>query len=175
MSYKHLSLEERHYIEISMKNEVTMTAIASALDRSQSTITREVNRNRGLRGYRHQQAERKARERHAAKPKAIKLTKEVTVLIDGYIKADWSPEQIAGRLKKENIISLHHETIYQYILADKRSGGGLYTHLRHQNKTYRKRYGPHTTVMVYRTEPLLTNGLRWSIPANVLVIGRLIP
>jgi len=141
MSYKHLSLEERHYIEISMKNEVTMTAIATALDRSQSTITREVNRNKGLRGYRHQQAERKARERHAAKPKAIKLTEEITVLIDGYIKADWSPEQIAGRLKGARIISLHHETIYQYILADKRSGGCLYTHLRHQNKTYRKRYG----------------------------------
>jgi len=35
----------------------------------------------------------------------------------------------------------HHETIYQYILADKQSGGDLYKHLRHQNKTYRKRYG----------------------------------
>ena len=39
------------------------------------------------------------------------------------------------------IISLHHETIYQYILTDKRQGGELYTYLRHQNKTYRKRYG----------------------------------
>jgi len=124
-----------------MKNEITMTAIASALGRSQSTITREFHRNSGLRGYRHQQAERKAQARHAVKPKAIKLTQEVTVLIEGYIKADWSPEQIAGRLQKENIISLHHETIYQFILADKRSGGDLYTHLRHQNKTYRKRYG----------------------------------
>jgi len=39
------------------------------------------------------------------------------------------------------VISIHHETIYQYVLADKKSGGVLYTHLRHQNKTYRKRYG----------------------------------
>nr|WP_221896096.1 IS30 family transposase [Bathymodiolus japonicus methanotrophic gill symbiont] len=41
----------------------------------------------------------------------------------------------------EGIISLHHETIYQHILADKKAGGELYKHLRHQNKTYRKRYG----------------------------------
>ena len=54
---------------------------------------------------------------------------------------DWLPEQISGYLKKENKITVHHETIYQYILADKKAGGKLYLHLRHQNKTYRKRYG----------------------------------
>ena len=36
---------------------------------------------------------------------------------------------------------MHHETIYQYIVADKKNGGELYTHLRHQHKRYRKRYG----------------------------------
>ena len=71
----------------------------------------------------------------------IKLTKDITIIIDGYIRKDWSPEQIAGRLKSDKIIDLHHETIYQYILADKKAGGDLYKHLRHQNKTYRKRYG----------------------------------
>lgn len=54
---------------------------------------------------------------------------------------DWSPEQICGRLKSDGILNLHHETIYHYILTDKQSGGELYKHLRHQNKTYRKRYG----------------------------------
>ena len=49
--------------------------------------------------------------------------------------------KIAGRLDKEGIIKLHHETIYQYVLADKSAGGTLYKHLRHQKKTYRKRYG----------------------------------
>ncbi len=44
-------------------------------------------------------------------------------------------------LNKENEISVHHETIYPYILADKKAGSMLYLHLRHQNKTYRKRYG----------------------------------
>ncbi len=60
MSYKHLSLEERHYIELSMKNEKKLTEIAAELERSQSTISREVRRNRGQRGYRHKQANRMA-------------------------------------------------------------------------------------------------------------------
>jgi len=141
MSYKHLSLEDRHYIELSMKNEITLTQIAYDLGFSQSTISREVRRNRGQRGYRYQQAHRMAQERHTTKNKSIKLTDEITRVIDDYIRSDWSPEQIAGRLKKDGIIDLHHETIYQYILADKQADGDLYTHLRHQNKTYRKRYG----------------------------------
>ena len=141
MSYKHLSLEERHYIEVSMKNEMALTQIATALDRSQSTISREVRRNTGLKGYRHNQADRVAKERHETKCKAMKLTDDIKGIIDRYLKQEWSPEQICGRLKKGGILNLHHETIYQYILADKRSGGELYKHLRHQEKTYRKRYG----------------------------------
>ena len=141
MSYEHLSLAERHYIQIERKMGKSFTAIASNLGRSPSTISREVRRNTGLRGYRHQQADRKARERHKKKPKRIKLTPEVKFLLDACLRAYWSPEQIAGRLRAMKIISLHHETIYQYILADKRQGGQLYTFLRHQNKTYRKRYG----------------------------------
>jgi len=141
MSYKHLSLEDRHYIELSLKNEMTLTQIANNLGYSQSTISREVRRNRGQRGYRYQQAHRMAQERHKTKNKAVKLTDEITGVIDEYIRSEWSPEQIAGRLKMDGVIDLHHETIYQYILADKQAGGDLYTHLRHQNKTYRKRYG----------------------------------
>lgn len=141
MSYKHLSLEERHYIEVSLKHDKTLTDIAEKLNRSQSTISREIRRNYGLRGYRHKQANQKAQERHETKEKSIKLTDEITRVIDAYILKDWSPEQISGRLKIDGIINLHHETIYQYILADKQAGGDLYTHLRHQKKTYRKRYG----------------------------------
>jgi len=144
MSYEHLSLAERHYIQVERKMGKSFTAIASNLGRSPSTISREVRRNTGLRGYRHQQADRKARERHKKKPKRLKLTPEVKFLLDACLRAYWSPEQIAGRLRAMKIISLHHETIYQSILADKRQGGQLYIYLRHQNKTYRKRYGtPH--------------------------------
>jgi len=141
MSYKHLSLAERYYIEIEKKAGRPMNKIAQALGRSQSTISRELSRNIGQRGYRHKQADRLTKERHMDKPKAIKMTEAIKQQIKYYLEQDWSPEQIAGRLKYENTFSLHHESIYQYVLADKQTGGTLYQHLRHQNKTYRKRYG----------------------------------
>lgn len=141
MSYKHLNPEERHYIEVQHKIGVSANNISKALGRSQPTISRELSRNIGKRGYRYKQAGCLTEERHKAKPKKLKLTQEIKRVIDGYLKQDWSPEQIAGRLKFDSIITLHHETIYQYILSDKRSGGLLYKHLRHQGKPYRKRYG----------------------------------
>jgi len=141
MGYKHLSLVERHYIQIERKLGKSCSKIACYLGRAPSTISREIKRNTGLRGYRHQQADRQARERHKDKPKALKLTPEIKFIVEACLRAYWSPEQIAGRLKNMKVISLHHETIYQYILSDKRQGGQLYTYLRHQNKTYRKRYG----------------------------------
>jgi len=141
MSYKHLCPEERHYIEIELKNGNSQNKIAESLGRSQSSISRELGRNTGQRGYRNKQAESLAQERHKNKPKEVKLTDEIKCIVNAHIEDDWSPEQVAGRLKNDGIISLHHETIYQHILADKKAGGELYKHLRHQNKTYRKRYG----------------------------------
>ena len=141
MSYKHLSLEERHYIELSLKEGVSQNKISELLGRCQSSITREIKRNTGKRGYRHNQANNFAIGRHKNKEKFVKLTAEIKEQLNRDIKKDWSPEQIVGRLKLDDGIHLHHETIYQYILEDKRTGGLLYKHLRHQNKTYRKRYG----------------------------------
>lgn len=141
MSYTHLRLEERHYIEVERRKGVSMNKIGKSLNRSQSSISREISRNSGQKGYRHKQAQRLSRYRQQEKPKANKLTSAVKSMIDNYLKQDWSPVQIAGRLKHDGIITLHHETIYQYVLADKMKGGHLYLHLRHQHKRYRKRYG----------------------------------
>ena len=76
-------------------------------------------------------------ECHANKEKAVKMKPEIKLIINGFIEMDWSPEQIAGRLKYDGIIELHHETIYQSSLLVERCT----THLRHQGKPYRKRYG----------------------------------
>lgn len=141
MKYKHLSLEERHYIEVESKKGVSMNKISNNLCRSQSTISREIKRNTGFRGYRYKQANILTKKRHLEKRKQIKLNSKIKHLINLYIKKDWSPEQIGGRLKKENIIQLHHESIYKYILKDKELGGNLYKHLRHKSKPYKKRYG----------------------------------
>lgn len=142
MSYQHLNLEQRYYIELEHKKGIYQSKIAQALGISQSTVSREIARNIGLRGYRHKQAHAKSISRHTNKAKKIKMTAEVRQKIKGLIEKDWSPEQISGRLKADDYsVSIHHETIYQYILSDKQQGGELYKHLRHQKKTYRKRYG----------------------------------
>jgi len=127
MTYQQLNLQERHYIELERKKGTLQKDIAASLGRSSSTLSREISRNQGLRGYRHIQANNKAKRLHKNKPKAIKLTCKIGALIHGYIEEDWSSEQVAGRLKSEGVISLHHETIYQYIMVDKKQGGGSFT------------------------------------------------
>ena len=141
MAYTHLSFEERHYAELQLKQGRSQNQIAKDLKRSQSTLSRELSRNTGGRGYRHKQAHGKAQQRHKDKPKAIKLTDDIKHRIEQDIKNDYSPEQVVGRLERDKLIKLHHETVYQFVLTDKKAGGTLYKHLRHQGKPYRKRYG----------------------------------
>ena len=69
MVYKQLSLTERHYIEIQYKLGASMNKISQDLNRSQSTISREIARNTGKRGYRHKQANELAVNRHKEKDK----------------------------------------------------------------------------------------------------------
>ena len=114
--------------------------IAAHLGVHPSTICRELARNSGERGYRFQQADRLATERRwlaSSKPK--RMTPHVVAIIEEKIREKWSPEQISGRLKLEYNISISYESIYQHIWADKRTGGDLYTHLRHAGKKYNKR------------------------------------
>ncbi|MBL0686335.1 MAG: helix-turn-helix domain-containing protein [Sulfurospirillum sp.] len=48
MKHKHLTLQNRHYIEISLKSGSSQTAIAKALETTQGTISKEIKRNTGL-------------------------------------------------------------------------------------------------------------------------------
>ena len=138
---QHLSLDERYHIYDGLKAGKSITAIANELGRSKSTVSEELSRNKGQRGYRPDQATRKACERWAeSHGGARKMTGDFLTRIERDIRQDWSPEQIAGRLALEGI-SIHHETIYRYIYDDKANGGDLHTHLRRGNKVYRKRYG----------------------------------
>ena len=103
-----------------------------------STISRELKRNQGQRGYRPKQAHGLAMSRR--RRGQIRIQAETWVLIETKIGLDWSPEQISGWLLKHQHIQVSHEWIYQYILSDKRTGGNLYKYLRCKKKR-RKRYG----------------------------------
>ncbi|MBM3180076.1 MAG: IS30 family transposase [Chloroflexi bacterium] len=137
-TYHQLTQEQRYQIYALKKTNHSLAEIAIVIGVHKSSISRELKRNRGQRGYRPQQAQELAVQR---RPKAVaRITVVVWATVDRLLRQEWSPEQISGRLKKEQGIRISHEWIYQHILEDQRAGGDLYKHLRCQKKR-RKRYG----------------------------------
>ena len=113
--YTQLTEAERYHIYTMKKQGYTDTVIAQGMGRDRTTIWRELQRNTGQRGYRHQQAQHWAVARHRTKPKQVKLTPEVQAVLRAGLAQRWSPEQIAGRRCRETGQRLSAETIYQYI------------------------------------------------------------
>jgi IS30 family transposase len=137
--YHHVTRDQRCQIYVLRASGCSLRAIAKQLDFHPSTISREIRRNKGRRGYRIDQADRKASERRLlASQAAKKMTPELLEGLKEQLRAKWSPEQIEIRLKEEKI-SISHETIYKMIWVDKQAGGTLYKHLRHHGKRYNKR------------------------------------
>lgn len=143
MDYKHLTADERYQIDDMRREGFNQKEIAGALNRSTSTISRELRRNEGERGWRPRQAHLTATDRLGERGKANvkRANPSAWLYAKKHLQEDqWSPEQIVGRLKLEKLESISHETIYRRILEDKDAGGTLYTHLRCKKKR-KKRYG----------------------------------
>jgi IS30 family transposase len=140
-THKQLTEGQRYQIAALKKAGNSNKEIAVIVETSESTISRELKRNTGRRGYRPKQAQNKASRRKQNAAKAIKMTDEVIILINEQIRLDLSPEQVSGWLKAQHGIPISHERIYQPIWADRRNGGDLYTHLRQRAKKRRKKYG----------------------------------
>ena len=141
MAYQQLTLEERTMIYAFCKAEYSLHAIAAELGRHPSTISRELKRNTGRRGYRPKQANESALEKRHTASKAVKWTDEAEHLVTSLLKNKWSPEQIAGWLKKRHTLSLSHQRIYQFVQSEKECGGELFKNLRQGHKKRRKKYG----------------------------------
>ena len=139
--YTQLTQEQRYQIYAFLKAGFLQREIACEIGVHKSTISREIRRNRGQKGYRSKQAHSMALQRRREANKSIKMTAEIIVLIDRYLRQDFSPDQVCGFLARKNNIHISHERIYQHVLDDKARGGRLYRHLRHANKKRRKRYG----------------------------------
>lgn len=138
MTYTQLTCEQRYQIKALLNMGHNQTQIAKAIGVDKSTISREVDRNRGQRGYRPKQAQRFTEERRHTSNKRISET--TWKVVEELIRQDWSPEQVSERLKRDHRLGVSHEWIYQYILTDKQAGGDLHRHLRCQ-KARKKRYG----------------------------------
>jgi len=137
-SYKQLAYEQRYQISFMLKMGFRQTDIAKEIGVHKSTVSRELRRNHGRRGYRPKQAHRFALSRR--KKAKSSITPKTWDWSEQLIRDDWSPEQISGQLKNREDIHISHEWIYQHIYQDKRNNGDLHRHLRCQKKR-RKRYG----------------------------------
>jgi transposase, IS30 family len=138
--YHHMTLDIRSQIYALKSTGTPLGKIAAMVGYTASSISREIKRNTGERGYRYKQADNRAKERRVkASRTPKKMTQALVSTIEEKLLGEWSPEQIAGRLNEEGIASICPETIYRHIWKNKRSGGTLYTHLRHHGKKYNKR------------------------------------
>lgn len=137
-TYTQLTQEQRYQIYALKKMGHNQTETANCIGVDKATISRELKRNQGQRGYRPKQAHTLAVSR--CKKGHSRLQARTWAIIDEKICLDWSPEQISAWLLKRHQIQVSHEWIYQYLLSDKRAGGDLYKHLRCQKKR-RKRHG----------------------------------
>ncbi|PKG37982.1 IS30 family transposase [Psychromonas sp. Urea-02u-13] len=138
-TYKQLTYELRCQIYALNKIGMSQNKIAQQLKISQSTISRELNRNTGKRGYRIKQAQSFADNRRLLSRKAIKMTSSLVALIDSKIQIEWSPEQVSGWLREDHNILISHEAIYLYIWSNKKRGGQLFQNLRRKGKAYQSR------------------------------------
>jgi IS30 family transposase len=141
--YRQITAEERYALSLLRQHGWSAAAIAGALGRHRSTIGREMRRNGTPRDgcYRPQLADWYARGRRSRSRRNRRFSAHEWDRIQALLREDWSPEQIAGRLRADRELAISHETIYRYIWADKHAGGILYQHLRGARKQRRKRYG----------------------------------
>jgi IS30 family transposase len=136
-----LTLEQRYKIETLQQEGYGYVQIAQKLGKDESVIFRELKRNtnQATSRYLGGQAQEMTDARQTNKRKKIYFTEEIKEFVNYWLLNDYSPEQITGRAKKQEIKCVSHESIYQHIWRDKEQKGILYEHLRCQGKLYRKR------------------------------------
>ena len=160
-NYAQLSIEERGRIASLQEQGRSIRQIAADLDRAPSTIAREINRNAGRQlGYRPAYASEQAKARRW---KGSKLERDpgLRQAVLHRLKLGWSPEQVAGRLAREQAKpSVSHETIYRFLYAQiappRTTDGGTISQSQGQTRTDAKKAerpnGHHPGQNPYRTK-----------------------
>jgi IS30 family transposase len=146
-SWLALTLAEREEISRGLVAGRSVRSMALALGRSPSTISREIGRNGGSRWYRAAAADRRAWKR-ALRPKPCKLALhgQLRQAVAAKLERNWSPEQIAGWLKRTHpgteTCQVSHETIYRSLYVQARGvlKKDLMQHLRSRRPIRRSRH-----------------------------------
>jgi len=143
MRYHQLSEAERYAIARWRCQGLSMRTIARLLERSPSTISREVRRNATTHDghYRPEKAQQYAVARRRRSRRNLHYGPRDWAPIARAIRRKWSPAQIVGRARLERRPIMSVETIYRYLRLDRREGGQLWRSLRIVSKFGRKRRG----------------------------------
>ena len=139
-TYRRVMAEDRFRIKIFREADLNQSEVAVRLGFHKSTVSRELARNVGGRGYRHKQAQSMSRKRQAWRSTPRKLNAELVKTVNRLLALKWSPQQISERLRHEGQVSVCYETIYQHVYSDFRSGGSLFAHLRFSHRTRKPRF-----------------------------------
>ena len=142
-----LTLDEREEISRGLVAGLSIRSIAAQLRRAPSTVSREIDRNGGRGNYRASQADQAAWDR-ARRPKVCRLSENraLAQLVTGKLQLQWSPEQIAGWLKRtypdDGDYQVSHETIYRSLFIQARGAlkKELLAHLRRTRAMRRSRH-----------------------------------
>ncbi len=142
-----LTLADREEISRGIVAGGSIRCIAAALKRAPSTVSREINRNGGRSCYRANRADQAAWDR-ARRPKRCKLVDDRALarIVAKKLKLQWSPEQIAGWLKRHDLGNetdqVSHETIYRSLFIQARGAlkKELLGHLRRPRRMRRSRH-----------------------------------
>ena len=141
MARPQLTLAQRYKISVYLQAGISKRQIASMVHVHHSTVCRETARNSFGGKYDPDTAEKRSAIRRRQARTHRKISHQTWHLVEKLLRLDFSPEQISGLLKRSGVKIISHETIYQYVLADKSHGGLLWKHLRWSRKRRRKRYG----------------------------------
>ena len=143
MRYRQITSVERYMISKLRQHGVNPAQTAGILGRHRSSITREIRRNATAADgcYRPFTASERTRGRGSRSRRNTRFTPTQWHHVHQGLRRQWSPEQIAGRLRREGAWTISHETIYPHIWYDKARGGALYRDLRCATKRRRKRHG----------------------------------
>jgi len=138
MAYMRVTAEERVLIYRWLQEGLKQNEISRRLKRDPGSISREIKRNTGRRGYRPKQAHEKA-QTQAKRPGSRRFTEKVRADAETQLKAGWAPESICGRAGREGRPHVCKETIYKHVYADAKAGGTLWTHLPRAKRKRRRR------------------------------------
>ena len=173
MSYTHFTLEERKYLQKLLSDGLSFRKIAAILQRSPSSVCREVHRNCAKwkphrkpdnpYRYNHWRAHNLyIQRRRAQQPRAIVPDSDAWHFIVDGLNCFWSPEAICGRWRQQypERKPLHFSTIYRYIAQNAFPQIRRKTHLRRRGKRMQTRNANYNSIQPDRIIPQWPNAIR---------------